>query len=214
MAIALDAFVDITTTTGTSLTYSHTVAGSNRLIVVDSIVAGATVTGVTYNGTSLTGITQITDDASRIHKLWYLKAPDTGANNVVISVDASVFIRGTSASYTGVDQTTPVGNSGTATSSTSPVGPSLVTTVTDSWGVASFRSDTGTQGNGTCTLRAVANSLGYMDTNGGLGAPATESIDFTISSGTGYVVAAIIQPAAAAGGAKPNKPNLLTLGVG
>lgn len=194
MAIALDAFVDVQQVTATSLTYSHTVAGDDRLLIVDSI-ATVNVSGVTYNGVAMTSITSVTDDAGRIHRLWYLVAPATGANNVVITCDSSTAIRGTSASYTGVDQSSPIGNSGTETSTTSPVGPDLVTTVTDSWGVASFRSDTGTQGDGTCTIRAVANSLGYMDTNGPLGAPATESIDFTITGGTGYVVAAIIQPA-------------------
>jgi len=106
-AIAFDAFVDVTTTTGTSLTYSHTTSGSDRVIVVLPIIAsGATTSSVTYNSSSCTHIDSLTmsDESSRTYTLWRRVAPTTGANNVVINITSSVFIRGTSASYTGVDR--------------------------------------------------------------------------------------------------------------
>jgi len=204
-AIALDAFVDVTTTTGTSLTYSHTTSGSDRVIVVLPIVAGASTSSVTYNADSATHIDSLvmTDESSRQYSLWRRVAPATGANNVVINVSSSVFIRGTSASYTGVDQTNPT--NGTAakveneSSASSPIGVSITSTVADCWGLGGFRSDAGTQGNGTMALRAVANSLGYLDTNGSLGSSGSETLDFTISSGNGWLIAALIAPASAAG---------------
>lgn len=206
MAIALDAFTDIQTTTGTSLTFSHTCGGSDRLLNVLPIVAsGATASGVTYNSVAMTaGGTTMTDESSRTYTFWYLVAPATGANNVVISVTASVFIRGTCASYTGVDQTTPINGSlgKIENTATSPVNVNLTSTVADTWAIGAFRSDAGTQSDGTgagaLTLRAVANSLGYADTNGSLGTTGTEGINFQISSGNGWLLAALIAPSAGA----------------
>jgi hypothetical protein len=202
--IALDAFTDITTTTGTSLTFSHTTSGSDRDLVVLPIVAGSSTSSVTYNAAAASHVDTLvmTDESSRQYSFWNKAAPSSGANNVVINVAASVFIRGTCASYTGVDQTTP--NNGTAgkieNTATSPVNVDITSTVADTWGIGGFRSDAGTQGNGTgagaLTLRAVANSLGYADTNGSLGTAGTEGINFTISSSNGWLIAMLIAPAA------------------
>lgn len=102
MAITFDAAASGAVDTGTSLTFAHTCTGSNLVLWV-GVVSGATPT-VTYNGVSLTSAGTITSSGGWIGTLFYLVAPSTGVNNVVIS-SASDFICGTSASYTGCAQT-------------------------------------------------------------------------------------------------------------
>jgi hypothetical protein len=76
----------------TSYTYSHTVAAqNNRLLVV--FADGFTVSGITYNGVSLTnlGISPTANTNSGLIKLqsFYLLNPSTGTNDVEITWNAS-----------------------------------------------------------------------------------------------------------------------------
>ena len=100
------------TGSGTSLTWSHTVGvgGTNRLLVVSIATDTTPVSGVTYGGQALTLIGgQIDpDDASRVG-LWYLVAPPTGTNNIVATFAEGTDAIGGSTSWTGVNQTTPLG---------------------------------------------------------------------------------------------------------
>ena len=69
-----------------SLTISHTCSGSDRLLVVATAIydsTPSTVSGITYNGVALTKINHRTQTNSRA-EMWYLLAPDTGTNNVVV----------------------------------------------------------------------------------------------------------------------------------
>lgn len=72
----------------TSLTWSHTCTGSNRILLVGgSVTSGTarTVTGITYNGVAMTSIGTTT--AGTVYGfLYYLIAPATGANNVVVTI--------------------------------------------------------------------------------------------------------------------------------
>lgn len=110
MAIAYDATASGSTVFGTSATWSHTCTGSDRVLYV-AASAGVTITGITYNGVSLT----ILAGSGTGAVLARLVAPATGANNVVVSTGSSEEIAGVSASYTGVDQTTPDENTTSAT---------------------------------------------------------------------------------------------------
>jgi len=127
--IAYDNASD-STGSGSTLTFSHTVSGTNRILLVgvavfDSNEALRPVTSVTYNGVALTKIDDEDTGAgsSERAELWYLVAPATGANNVVITTTGSVTqIVGGAVSLTGVNQSSPVdafasgnGSSGTAT---------------------------------------------------------------------------------------------------
>ena len=122
-AIAFDAASEGHNTSSsevTSLTVSHTVvSNTNGILVVggnmlDTTYPFPTVSTMTYAGQSMTFIARLkqpNDATARVSsELWYIKAPATGANNIVITFSASV--RGVVAggmSYTGVDQTTPLG---------------------------------------------------------------------------------------------------------
>ena len=101
MAIAFDAASSGTTAFDVTITFSHTCTGSDRALFV-MVATPSTVSGVTYNGDALTAIsgggTQVA--------LYGLLAPDTGENNIVVTVAGDEVIVAAAASYTGVDQTT------------------------------------------------------------------------------------------------------------
>ncbi|MDX1404915.1 MAG: DUF6701 domain-containing protein, partial [Woeseiaceae bacterium] len=100
---------------GGSLTISHTTSGSERLMVVGVSIAlgsGETVSSVTYNGDALTfqGSAQGPGNDSRV-EIWTRVAPDVGTHDVVVNLSASSHDGASAgvATFTGVDQTTPLG---------------------------------------------------------------------------------------------------------
>ena len=117
MAIAEDATSSATASSSSSLTFSHTCTGSERLLLVavSHVVIFDDVPGtqsVTYNGVSMTSIasTNISTGFGRVlTQLFRLVAPATGAHDIVVTFSKTAYLGPTCAiSYTGVDQTTPV----------------------------------------------------------------------------------------------------------
>lgn len=94
-----------------SVTFSHTAAGSNRGILVYVCLQGTsqTVSSVTYAGASLSLIgAQNNSDTSGPNRLevWGLAASATGANNVIVTLSANNTAWDASAiSFTGAHQT-------------------------------------------------------------------------------------------------------------
>jgi hypothetical protein len=105
MAAALDA-----TASSTSETWSHTVAGGNRLLVVAIAKNGfQAVTGVTYNGVAMTNIAEYGSGLGFTLSMWYLVAPATGTHNVVASPAFGDPRAAYSWSFSGVDPSSPLG---------------------------------------------------------------------------------------------------------
>ena len=110
--VAVDA-VTPGSTTGTTMTISHTTSGADRLMVVGVSIRprfGETVSSVTYNGVPFPAaiLTETRGQTARV-ELWRLLAPDTGTHDVVITFSADLN-KGAVAgviTFTGVDQTTP-----------------------------------------------------------------------------------------------------------
>jgi len=95
-----------------SLTWSHTVsaAGSDAFLLVSvGTVEGATsVASVTYGGTALTRIGDITDATGKVSvELWGLKAPAAGTADVVVNLAGAAAMSAGATTFFGVDQTTP-----------------------------------------------------------------------------------------------------------
>jgi hypothetical protein len=116
--IAIDGTASTGTTVTDSMTISHTTSsGSNRLMLVGVSINNdglETVTSVTYNGVGLSfvGADARSDDA-RV-EIWSLVAPATGTHDVVITFSGDLqqeAIAGVM-TFTGVDQSTPLGTSG------------------------------------------------------------------------------------------------------
>lgn len=118
MALAIDA-ISSTHGTGSSLTFAHTCSGSNRLLIVwvSYFDSADTPTGATYNGVAMTAIPSSTA-ANGNYKIagFYLIAPATGTNNVVVSFSGDMSDMGAGAvSLTDAHQTVPLGTAVTAT---------------------------------------------------------------------------------------------------
>jgi len=76
-----------------SLTFAHTVSGSNTLLVVgaglvDVNIGAKVITGVTYNSVALTKVRADEYEGTDVTvngEIWYLIAPADGSNNIVFS---------------------------------------------------------------------------------------------------------------------------------
>ena len=187
MALAFDTGTKATGNPVTSITWSHTITGSDPCLWVgDREDSSGAVTGVTYAGASLTQVDIVTAVFGTTDgRIWVKNAPATGANNVVVSQTPSAQLVGTAASYTGAAQTGQPGvtanNKSASTTSLTVTG----TTVSDnSWLVGYEINDTAdpTAGAGT-TLRAGTLQSGTEigDSNSALTPTGSYSLVFDIS---------------------------------
>jgi uncharacterized repeat protein (TIGR01451 family) len=113
--IALD---NVTTASGANanvntLSWSHTVnSGSNRILIValSQRDGNASISGVWYGGTLLSQIGgQAATGSQNRTDLWYLVAPPSGTANVFVLLLTSKRVVASAISFTGVNQTTPLG---------------------------------------------------------------------------------------------------------
>lgn len=150
-AIAFDAASNSGVQTAQSTyTWNHTCTGSNRFLAVDVslLSAGATVTGITYNGVALTAIPNAQRSSvtsfGRV-ECWGLANPASGTNVISVTLSGSITSVGTAASYTNVHQTSPTeaGNSNQATNAGSATDATVdVTSVADQdWIHAALATD-------------------------------------------------------------------------
>ncbi len=109
-AIAYDATGSATTNSATSLTYAHTVGGSDRVITVGGTGTYGGNASATYAGAAMTS----QFGASGGNDFLYKTSPATGANNVVISWSGTAQGASGSISLTGVDTASPIDVSGTS----------------------------------------------------------------------------------------------------
>lgn len=207
MAIAFDTSTG-TDGNGTTLTFSHTCTGSNLILFVSAgtNVSGSIISGVTYNGVALTNINLSGTGIGSLWKtsLWYLVAPATGANNVVITGTITGRIAGASASYTGALQISPIDSNAV----NNDPGPGSVSTLTGSttvvanncWVVMGGSNDNGgplTAGTGsTGRFLAPTSETGFFDSNGTVSAG---SYSMTFNGGNGHYTLSMasFKPAAA-----------------
>ena len=188
-AITFDTANNAIAVNTTSLTMSHTVSGTNPLLIVGAFVnPGHTVTGVTYNGIPMTELSHTTlpsnwpGNPSSTFYYFFLLGPATGTHNVVISANSAAYIYGASASYTGIHQSNPID------SSTSNSGTSITSLTTTNTTVANSTLLVGLTlaDDGTTAYSAGANTtyranstyggyLGIFDSNGSV-APGAHAL--------------------------------------
>ena len=100
-----------------SATFAHTCAGANRLLTVlvsaqDNGSTNQIPTGITYAGVSLTKLGDAVTGSNGVGaSIWYLVAPATGANNVIVTFASSVnsWVIGAVSVFNNA-QTSPVGS--------------------------------------------------------------------------------------------------------
>lgn len=146
MAIALDNSTNQTGTLSTTVTHAHTCTGSNLLLVATVMVqrngaATPTISGVTYNGVAMTAAaTEHTYSSTILTAVYYLVAPASGANNMVLTLTnalANDIVLGAT-SFTGVVQTSPLNGTFAIGNFTTPATGTLTTTVANSWLIGSL----------------------------------------------------------------------------
>lgn len=134
MALAFDAASSGNAALTTSISWSHTASGSNRIVIVGiNFNAAVTSISVTYGGNAMT---LIRTDSNVT--LWQLIAPPTGSQTVAASWTTSVFAEGGAVSLTGAAQTSPVGTTGTTTAASTTSVSLAISTATANSFVVSF----------------------------------------------------------------------------
>lgn len=213
MALAIDA-ISSAHGTGSSLTFAHTCSGLNRLLVVwvsyfDSADAP---TGATYNGVAMTAIPSSTA-ANGNYKIagFYLIAPATGTNNIVVSFSGAMSDMGAGAvSFTDAHQTTPLGTAVTATGTNTTPSVTVTTSageiVVD--GLVIVHGGTLTvDGSQTQRWNSIA-SNGFQKYAGSTetAAGASTPMNWSNSSSQQWAIGAVpIKPVSAGGGTMPAK---------
>jgi len=213
MAIATDAFIDTGSafSSATSKTWSHTCTGSNLILFEGHFitVAADRTTGVTYAGSAMTRVNTIVSTPTTQADLWYIIAPSTGANNIVISFSASSTCSAASGSYTGAKQSSQpdASNTGTVVSGTT-LAVSTTTVADNSWVLMYVREDAGlmTVGANT-TYRSGYTAYGsqFVDRNLATTPAGSVTLNMTLNATTNaggltasiapFVVAATTGPA-------------------
>ena len=199
MAIAYDAVSSGGGVGAGDKTWSHTVTGSNTILVVGVTSYNGDSPTVTYNGVSMTQAIARNGSNSLGSRIFYLVNPTTGTNTVSIS---SIYgaVTGTATSYTGAGGIGATANQ-LPSAGTNPQTLAVTTTVNNSWlvgttvagSIITFAAGTGT------TLRAqLVNSGGsygqnLFDSNGAKTPTGSYSLQSTGDSGGVNIIQEVME---------------------
>lgn len=130
----------------TSFTWSHTCSGTNRVLVVNVFSSDRHPTGVTYNGDALT---QIKAQANYGYQsTWLLIAPDTGANNIVVSFSSGSYCTAQAISLNGANGYGATVSNYEQDNSTNQITTSITLEEAGSWTIENQQSGKGSSGSG------------------------------------------------------------------
>lgn len=226
-AVAFDAVGSGSNTNASSLTFSITiVSATNGLVTVGCGLGVAntndTITGVTFAGSAMTKATSrhCNDATCGEMSLWYFKNTSlTGAQTIVASrsgtPDPTDAIECGAVSFTGVDQTTPIGTPvnavGNSTAPSVAVNDSVAgDLVVDALATGSFVTSSGQTNRWLINVNAGTcggNGAGSTATGGG-----TVTMSYTVTSDFWAIGAVSVKQVSAGGGAGP--PMRMLMGVG
>jgi hypothetical protein len=225
MAIAYDATSGAARGWVTSDSFSHTCTGANRLLLVwvffDRGNGAYNVSSMTYAGASMSQATTFAF-GTKYAEVWQLIAPTEGANTLAATYNnvgptAKVIIR--AFSYTGVDQTTPLGagTSATGATNTATIAVSSATDelVTDMVSVQSYAQNLAAGDGQTSRYESDASAntitaIGFSDEAGA----ASVTMSWTFANDTWVIAAIPIKPAGGAAAGVPKTTKQTLLGVG
>ncbi len=211
--IALDATSgDSVASPASSLSWSHTVTGSNVILFV-GVCTGNNSPSVTYNSVAMTQI-DTANQSGYYSELFYLVSPTTGSNTVAITLGSGTnVIAGNAASYSGASQTGVPDSSSTAVGDTADLQPATTVVAADSWLVtsacssANLTASTGATERNKQTESPVVS--GIYDSNGTV---STGSQGMTIDTG-GFAGSVIASFKPATGGAASFVPGIINAPV-
>jgi prepilin-type N-terminal cleavage/methylation domain-containing protein len=185
-----------------AISWSHTTSGNDRLLVVGVAIRGTDqgdeiVSSITYGGISLTkildnGINPPTGPSNLRTELWYLANPSTGSNTVNVTLAGAVnaALGAGAVSFTGVDQSSPIGPSTNNTlrspNLASSISTNLSSTVADSviLDMAMHRNDVSITEGINQSLRVNSNNGSSIFTLSTKDATAVASYPMSWSNGT------------------------------
>lgn len=201
--IAFDAVSQGSANAGT-VSFSHTTSGSNRILIAlivgfDSN-SGPNINSVSYNGTSMTQVLQLSSpSATTQYGLYYLINPTSGAHTFSASSGGtgSLNVTAFTLSYTGALQSgQPDSSNSGANGSISPFNASTTVVANGSWLVSMFNN----RGGGTSGVNSPSIQRGTQLSNlivgdsNGLVSPGSKSIAFTSTSPNGEWLILSIAP--------------------
>lgn len=188
-AIAFDAAASITPLSLVSpVTWSHTVSGAETLIFVGVILKiplGGSISGVTYNGTSMTLIdtmdgSNIVSNSGFRNSIYYLTNPTTGSNTVSVSfTGTSASAAGGSISLTGVHQTNPLDNHNCNADTTGDATVSITPVNNRTWALDNVDIFSGTPTAGSAQTARWNNAFNSGSTIGPIRPPAATPFSWT-----------------------------------
>lgn len=186
------------------------------MFVLTAVPGGDIVSGVTYAGVSMNRIATQAPQGNVQTYMYQLANPASGANNIVISTSASTAVtRGCSASYTGVDQTTPINAFNSQTNSgTTSISDTVTSSVDNCWAVMGVFADGQAAGTAT-TQRVVAAQEGIYDSNGVISPAGMRTLTITCLNDSDSDTIFALAPSGGGGGGSPRDARYLSLlGVG
>lgn len=215
MAIAFNAATSTSNGGVTSLSQSHTAAGSDRCIIIGvHAEGGVSISSIAYGAQTPTLIGAHSNGETRLYRL---VAPSTGSQTVAVNFSGSSSRCAMGIlSYTGVDQTTPVGSmvEGTTTTDTVSVDATSATgqLVVDFAIFAEATIAVGPDQTARIDLddfSSVFRSLGMSDQAGA----STVTMSWTTGSATDGAILAVplIAAAGSAGGQAPRSSAFLRM---
>lgn len=210
MAIAYDNASHSGFLNSTTNNLSHTTSGTDRVLLVYIYSTIDNVTGVTYNGTSMSFVNKVVmlgAAAGQYIHCYILANPTTGSNTVAVSSSSGLAGYVSAVSYTGAKQTgQPDGNNTQSVSSTTSLTTSITTTDDNCWLVGyAYHNGAVVAGTGTTLRGGSVSVLQTMDSNGAKTPAGSHSLNTTRSPAdfAGHVMASI-SPAVSAAAFTPH----------
>ncbi|HEV2339978.1 MAG TPA: site-specific integrase [Patescibacteria group bacterium] len=167
--VTVDSTAYTVTAAGPStVSWKHTVGTENNMLLIVNVglsTGAVTVSGVTYNGVSLSHMTSApepcTVNTSCTADMWYLKAPASGTNSVIVTLSGiTANVVGSSISLYNVDQSSNTfGTAVVAQNSSTGTVTNTVTTVANQLVVDSFSA------HGSGIWNNVSPQSGYGEDN-------------------------------------------------
>lgn len=177
---------------GNTITFSHTCSGTNRILLVfisqNSGVSSDVITGVTYNGVSMTRIGISTTGVSMTVYAYYLVNPTSGANNVVVSASVGTeYLRAISVSYKGALQSgQPEGFATNHLAAATSITTTYTTTTDKDWCISFVGNASAlamTKSTNVTTVRNNVSTVTYLgDSNGKISPTGAYNMTWTSSS--------------------------------
>lgn len=131
--------------TTNSLTFAHTVAGVNRLLLVGIAVdqAKTAISTVKYAGQSMTFVIAAGAGGNPRSEIYALYNPPAGANNVVVTLTVSDQVVAGALSFSGVDATTSIEASAQLTGNSTTPSVTITPLTNNAWIVDALAADKG-----------------------------------------------------------------------